>query len=175
MKTTVLKYLLLDADVIIHLFEIGLWGAFINRFDISVSSTVVNEVTHYHDKNGVQVPINLRDEEITILSLSAEKSYGTVYSIIDRNSGPDLHMGEIESISLLMEEENEKLVLCTGDGGAIIALCLLGLKERTISLEEALKQGGMKRKVKPHFTIKRMRDWKNRGEDNLIRRVGLLK
>lgn len=174
MKTTVLRCLLLDADVIIYLFEIGLWSAFTNRFDVYVSSTVIHEVTHYQDNFGTRIPIDLEDEDIRILSMDAEKSHRVVYSKIDRNSGPDLHMGEIESIALLMEEENEDLTLCTGDAGAIIAVCLLGAKERIISLEEILTQGGMKKKIRRQFKKQWMKHWKKRGEVNLIQGVGLL-
>ena len=45
MKTTVLKCLLLDADVTIYLHEIGLWKAFIKRFEVFVSATVLNFLT----------------------------------------------------------------------------------------------------------------------------------
>jgi len=175
MKTTVLKCLLLDADVIIYLHEIGLWKAFKKRFEVFVSGAVGNEVQFYLDKFGKHIPINLRMEKIKIFEMDAQKANNAIYSTIDKFSGPDLHIGEIESIALLMEKENKNLTLCTGDGGAIIAVCLLGIKERIISLEETMTQGGMKKKIKRHFTKQCMKQWKKRGEINLIQGVGLVK
>jgi len=139
MKTTVLKYLLLDADVIIYLHEIGLWKAFIKRFEVFVSAAVANEVRFYTDNLGKHIPINLRNEKVKILEMDVN------------------------------------LVFCTGDGAAIIASCLLELKERIISLEEAMLKGGMKKNIKRQFTKQCMKKWKNKGETNLIQGVGLLK
>lgn len=176
MKTTVLKYLLLDANVIIYLYTIGLWKAFTERFDLSVSSEVAREVTHYPDRFGNKSPINLKSEKVTILEMDAQKAYNAIYSTIDKSSGgPDIQMGEIESIALLLKNEHSDLVFCTADGAAVIAACLLGLKERIISLEETMLKGGMKRNIKRQFTRQRMKEWKKKGEINLIQGVGLSK
>jgi|GEM_PF-1598921 len=179
MKTTVLKCLLLDADVIIYLFKIGLWKAFMDRFDVFVSSTVANEVCFYRNSIGNQISIDLKGEyksgKIKILDIDAEKAYNVVYSTINRDTGPELHMGEIESIALMMEKDYSNLILCTGDGGAIIAACLLGIKERIISLEEGMTRGGMKKNIKKQFTKRWMKKWKKQGEVNLIQGIGLHK
>jgi len=175
MRITVLKYLLLDADVIIYLHEISLWKAFKKRFQVFISAAVANEVSFYIDDLGKHIPINLRNEKIEILEMDAQRANNAIYSTIDKSSGPDLHIGEIESIALLMEKENKNLMLCTGDGGAIIAVCLLGIKERIVSLEEAMTQGGMKKEIKRQFTKQRMKEWKKMGEINLIQGVGLVK
>jgi len=175
MKTTVLKCLLLDADVIIYLHEIGLWKAFIKRFEVFVSAAVANEVRFYTDNLGKHIPINLRNEKVKILEMNVQKANNTVFCIIDKFTGPDIHIGEIESIALMKEKEFFNLVFCTGDGAAIIASCLLELKERIISLEETMIQGGMKKKIKKHFTKDAMKEWKKKGETNLIQGIGLQK
>ena len=175
MKTTVLKWLLLDADVIIYLHEIGLWKAFIKRFEVFVSAAVANEVSFYPDNLGKHIPINLRNEKIKILEMDAQKAYKIVYSTIEKSAGPDIHIGEIESIALMKEKEFANLIFCTGEGAAIIATCLLELKERIMSLEEAMVRGGMKRNIKRQFTRLRMKEWKKKGEINLIQGVGLRK
>ena len=174
MKTTVLKYLLLDANVIIYLFEIGLWKAFTKRFDLFVSSEVAREVTHYPDRFGNNPPVNLKSEKVAILEIDAQKAYNAIYSTIEISSGgPDIQMGEIESIALLLKNEHSNLLFCTADVAAVIAACLLGVKERIISLEEAMIKGGMKKKIKKHFTKDAMKKWKKKGETNLIQGVGL--
>ena len=176
MKTTVLKYLLLDADVTIYLHEIDLWKAFAKRFNVFFSGTVANkEVVFYPDSKGNRIPINLKSEKITILEMDAVKAYNGVYSVIDKSTGPGLEMGEIESLALLTEKENSHLSFCSGDKGAIKAACLLGIKDRIISLEEALIKGGMKRNIKRHFTKKHMKEWKKKGEIDFIQGVGLRK
>ncbi|MCK4395909.1 hypothetical protein KAW96_04855 [candidate division WOR-3 bacterium] len=173
MKTTVLKYLLLDADVIIYLHEIGLWKAFIKRFEVFVSAAVANEVRFYPINFGKHIPINLRNEKVKILEMNVQKANNAIYSTIDKFTGPDIQIGEIESIALMKEKRFENLIFCTGDRAAIIASCLLGLKERIISLEETMIQGGMKKKIKKHFTKDAMKKWKKKGETNLIQGVGL--
>jgi len=176
MKTTVLKYLLLDADVTIYLHEIDLWKAFKKRFEIYVSATVADEeVRFYPDKFGKHIPIKLSTEKVELLEMDAAKANNIVYSIIDKSTGPDIHIGEIESFALIIEKQFENLKLCTGDGAAIKAACLLGIKERIISLEEAMTRGGMKKKIKRHFTKDAMKKWKKKGEINLIQGVGLRK
>lgn len=174
MKTTVLKYLSLDANVIIYLHEIGLWKAFAKRFEVYVSATVANEVSFYPGEFGKQIPINLKNEKINILEMNVTEAKRMVYSIIDKFTGPDIHLGEIESIALMMKKQYENLKLCTGDGAAIKAACLLGIKDRTISLEEAMTQGGMKKKIKNQYTKKTMKKWKKRGETDFIQGVGLI-
>lgn len=50
----------LDANVIIQLFEFGIWDQFLDRCEVHVSKTIVrNEVLFYEDSNGEQQAINL--------------------------------------------------------------------------------------------------------------------
>lgn len=46
------RLLLLDADVIIWLNQVGLWDSILKNYEIYVVSTVINEVSHYSDELG---------------------------------------------------------------------------------------------------------------------------
>lgn len=56
----------------------------------------------------------------------------------------DLHAGELESLAI-MRRPGQDMLFCTADGGAIRAAVMLDLLERTVSLEELLKQVGLPR------------------------------
>ena len=40
------QFLLLDAGPIIKLFELGLWDAFIKKYEVSISRTVANQAKY---------------------------------------------------------------------------------------------------------------------------------
>lgn len=57
------KLLLLDANVVIHLFELGLWAQAIARCDVHLSKIVVEqESQYYEDPNGAKHDIDLSDD-----------------------------------------------------------------------------------------------------------------
>ena len=54
------RFLLLDANVVIRLFEMGLWDAVASRCDLVLPSLVVRESDFFVDACGVERPIESR-------------------------------------------------------------------------------------------------------------------
>ncbi len=54
-----LSLLLLDANVVIYLFELGIWGKVVSLCDIHLACTVIDEARFYEDDDGVQHPFDL--------------------------------------------------------------------------------------------------------------------
>jgi len=140
--------LLLDADTIIHMHEMALWGGVISQNKVAIASTVIHtEVFHYKTPDGNKVPINLelevQDRKIT--ELSAEISE---IQAIDKKfckpSDPALDPGELEGIAILNKMRDADIEFCTCDGAAIKALAMLRLDDKAISYEEVINRSGIR-------------------------------
>jgi hypothetical protein len=89
------RCLLLDANVIIALFEMGLWPRFITACDVTITQTVVDEANYFVDEQGVERAIDLQPDidaaRITIVSVVREQSRAR--GLKDRLSGLGLKRG----------------------------------------------------------------------------------
>lgn len=65
--------LLLDANVIIQLFEFGIWEQFLDCCEVHISQTIVDEAHFYEDENGEQKSIRLAEyaARLTIHNIDA--------------------------------------------------------------------------------------------------------
>ena len=79
-KGTTLKCVLLDANIIIEAYKLGIWEELIERVEFTVSSIVANDEVLFFSKqeNKIPTPINLRSliEEGKINELSAIRKTG---------------------------------------------------------------------------------------------------
>ena len=138
--------MLLDADVVIGLFEIGIWEKLVDRTRVTLSQQVLDEAQHYYDSETMaRKCINLQpyvdEAKIDVLACDAQevapvRSQCCKFAI--------LHPGELESLAILNRIGSDAL-FCTADRGAIRAAVMLDLAERVISLEELLVRVGLKR------------------------------
>ena len=46
--------LLLDADIVIHIFRLGIWEEVIERCDVYLAGTVLNEAHFFEDEDGTR-------------------------------------------------------------------------------------------------------------------------
>ncbi len=146
--------LLLDAVVIIQLFEFGMWESFLNSCDVHVSQTIVDETIFYEDSDGEQQAIHLAEYsgKITIHSVDAsrllelKKLFGKV--LLDK-----LDAGEAELLSVL-NDSFDNYRICSADAVVFRTLPVLSKSAQGISLEEVLAQIGLSRKVDWPFSKK---------------------
>lgn len=141
------RLLLLDANVVIYLHELGLWDKFTDSCDVTLTRTVVDEVKYYSAEEGIQYRIDLepdvRDGRINCVDVPVDRvqkfieSFGPSY--IDR-----LDPGESESLAYLFNSSEEWLI-CSADEIVFRALGLLQRVEQGISLEEILQKTGLVR------------------------------
>jgi hypothetical protein len=140
------QFLLLDAGPIIKLFELGLWGKFIEQCDIVITRTVIEEAVHIGQcdfLNYIDFPFEEADKQglikIVDMPFSAVQSFlrdstiGMKYAI---------DPGEAETLAFLSNSP-ENFILCTADGSVFSALGILDKGESGISLEELLKKSGL--------------------------------
>lgn len=152
-KTTKLKCLLLDADVVIEAYEIEVWEELISRIKVAVPSVVSHDEALFYSEKAAAIPpaIDLphlakqgRIYELTASSDDLE----AVRAVFDLAFIEGLHAGETEALALLLSGKAEDCLFCTGDRLAIQALALLGLADRGISLEEVLTRIGLQRALR---------------------------
>lgn len=129
------RLLLLDANVVIYLHELGLWDKFTASCDVTLTQTVVDEVLSY------DLAPDISEGRIQCIEVSNE----SVNKFLDR-FGPTyldrLDPGEAESLAYLIDSSEEWLI-CSADEIVYKTLGLLQLSHQGISLEEVLQKIGL--------------------------------
>ncbi len=155
--TSKYQIILCDSCVVIELFRLNLWEQIISSFEITVSSTIVNEVTFYRDNQQNKHPINLRKYIISkkINKISVPLSMMQIfYQKFDPSFQDRLDPGELELLAHLFNNKNDNLKICSADS---IVFKILGkecMSEHSISLEEILPKNFPKKQIHTQFTKK---------------------
>ena len=138
--------MLLDADVVIRLFELGIWDKLVTGTRITLAQQVFDQAQHYYEpetmaRKCINLQPYLDEARIDVLDCEAQE-VAPVRSQCCKFA--DLHPGELESLAILNRTGNDAL-FCTADRGAIRAAVMLDLTEKVISLEQLLQRVGLKR------------------------------
>lgn len=148
------RLLLLDANVVIYLFKLGLWNEIIDLCDVHLAATVVDECDFYKDELGDfrRIDLNpyLEKGVITKFEVPLEKIIAFRAEFNEKYKC-DLDDGETESLTFFLESKDE-YTICSADH---IVFQLLGShfrSEQGISLEELLGKLGKTKKVDYQFT-----------------------
>jgi hypothetical protein len=141
------QLLLLDANVVIYLHELGLWKQFTEQCKVTLAETVRQEADYWVDHLGQTHQINLEPDiqtkRIQCISLSLDKiekfkqTLGLKY--LDK-----MDPGETESLAFLMES-HESWLLSSGDEIVYKTLGRFNRAEQGISLQEILEKIGLSR------------------------------
>lgn len=165
------RLVLLDADVVIHLHEIGRWVRVVEACDIIIPETVANiEAEFFMDSEDRFERINLLDECDRGLFLIEGVDVSTIQALKDR-LGPrfefeyQIHSGELEAIALLEAHGSDGASMCTGDFAATIAACCLGHSDEMVSLEAILDRCGLTTRVQHNFSESELRRKLARGRE----------
>lgn len=148
------KLLLLDANVVICLFELGLWDHIVKQCDVHLSPVVIDESDYYMDANGIghKIDLNpyLRDGAITTFAVPMNQVMAFRAEFSKCYEG-DIDDGEAESLTYLLNS-NDEYTICSADH---IVFQILGSRYKSsqgISLEELLKAVGKSQKLDYWFT-----------------------
>lgn len=169
------RLLLLDANVVIHLFEQGIWDQFINRCDVVLARTVVDEA-HLYFQDSRPFEIDLEPDiaagrvavvDVTVSDLMRFRSRFDP-SYLDR-----LDAGETESLAYLLDS-NDEFLISSGDGIVYRVLGRFHRQEQGLSLEEVLQQIGLTRSLPYQFTKAFRVKWINAGSQDAITGMGLI-
>jgi hypothetical protein len=147
-----MSIVLLDANVVIHLFELDLWKQVAARCHIVLAQTVIDEA-HFFEKDGERFPIDW-DElkraglvEVRTISAVDVQAYCKRF---DPTYYEKLDPGEAESLALL--ERDAEARICSADKIVWRVLGNTNQTERGVSLEEVLKQSGLTKSLPERFS-----------------------
>lgn len=170
-----LRFLLLDANVVIKLFELGLWKTVIDKCEILLARTVVErEAEFFFDDDGqhaIDLAHDINSNRIGIVDVQASD----LRCFLDRFDPlylERLDPGEAESLAYLVSCEDPCL-LCSSDAIVFRVLAQLRRAEQGVSLEEVLQSVGLGRGLPRQFTKAFRRLWTKRGQEEMIRGIGL--
>ena len=148
-KTTRIRCVLLDADIIIKAHELDVWQKLLNSFEICVPSIVIHrEAKYFSSKQGSTFPIKLKEladnGEITEISASAQE----MAHFRSNFHSPEIDDGETEALTVLWKKNLDGYKYCTADRAAIIVSCLMDLHQHVVSMETILSSIGISKPLK---------------------------
>jgi len=172
-----LKLLILDANVVIHLHEFGIWAKLIAVCDVHLPGTVVGEADFY-EAGGQRQYIDLSDDvkqgrvRVFDVELAKIKAFRDQF---DLRYVDGLDDGETEALAYLCESK-QTFLISSGDAIVYRVLGRLNRSDQGISLEEILKQVGLQRSQLPWSCSKQLREkYTSEGAMDLIQGTGMKK
>lgn len=171
------KLLILDANLVIRLHELGHWTAVIERYEVRLARTVVEE-SKYFEKDGQRIDLDLIGDidasKITVFDVEVSDTRRFLAKF-DRTYAEKLDAGELESL-VHLDGSGDDLCLASGDAIVYKVLGLLNRAEQGISLEEALQRVGLSVAGLPWLCMKAFREkYTTEGQQDFIRGRGLRK
>jgi hypothetical protein len=170
-----LRLLLLDANVVIHLFELRLWEVVVEHCEVVLARTVVEESHFYEDEDGQRQDFDLAtyeaDGRIRVEEVGAEQIQN-LRQLFHPGYLERLDAGEAESLALLMQSHDPYL-FCAADSIVSKALVNLQREEQAISLEEVLQKVGFARKLRYQFSREAQQKWIRQGQADMIQGRGI--
>lgn len=172
------KFFLLDAGPIIELHRLGRWDLVLDRAEVVVPRVIAErEAEYWVREDNSRQPINtLSDAEagrLTVLDCK-EVELRCTLDLFDRVTQQSIDAGELHALTLLRCWQDEPSpAFCAGDRMAIVCLCLLGLSESAVSVEELLSSVGLSATLKRQFTAPALSAWIEEGRRRFVQRSGL--
>jgi hypothetical protein len=167
--------LILDANIVIWLFAQGLWSAVVERCELILCETVVDEADYFQDSAGTERAIDLQPDitsgRIKVISVSSG-DIATFRARFDPVYVQKLDDGETESLCYCLEQE-EPYRLCSADAIVFKVLSLMDRSEQGVSLEEVLRAAGLSRALPRQFTKAFREQNQSRGLQDRLAGIGL--
>lgn len=146
------KLIILDANVIIHAHELGIWNHLINQFDVCIVGIVIDdEAKYFQSQTGIKTDIDLKksESEGKIQRLDPELSHTQkILKEYKEIFVKGLDPGERDAITLLNSGNFDEHFFCSGDKSAIKAVAVINKTYNAVSLEKLLKDSGQAAVVK---------------------------
>jgi hypothetical protein len=159
-----LKFLLLDASIIIEAHKLKIWQSLVGHYEICIASSVASEASFVPNgrlmrKNYIDLRGEFKSRKLTKISLP----YHRVEKIVKqtkRKMIEEIHFGEAESIAVLLLPGYEEYFFCTSDKPAVFAAYQNSVVERVVSLEMCLNNIGINKKLTYQYTEEALDKWK---------------
>jgi len=171
---------LLDANIVIEAYKLGVWDSLVKRVDVIVPSIVAHdEALFYSRKEGaipeaINLPKLISKGKVQVAT-ATQLEMASMHAYFDRAFIQGIDAGELEALTLVKEDKVQDAFFCTGDAAGIKALAMIGHSESGISMERLLLQLGLKKPLDKQFTDKFFKECLEQGKENLITRIGLRK
>jgi len=169
------NFLLLDANVVIHLFKCGVWDKLISRVRLQIASTILLEAHFFLNDAGARVDFNLqtyvdaKQIDVVVASLGEVRSF---LARFDPSYAEKLDPGEAESLSYLLSASVDTQI-CSADAIVFRVLGNLDRGEQGLSLEEVLQAVGLSRSLPQQFCRKFRTQYTSKGVEERLHGRGL--
>lgn len=175
-KATMLKCVLLDANIIIEEYELDVWKNLLVKIKLIVPSIVVHDEALFFSKGQIPQPIDLKRlitaGQIAEVTATSQEMVD-VREIFDNVFVHGLDDGELEALALINAGRAGEALFCTGDAPAIRALAMIGHPESGISMESLLRKTGLVKPLQKQFGEAFFRAVLTEGKKNLITGQGM--
>jgi len=157
------RLILLDANVVIQLFQLGIWEQITARCEVVLAQTVIDEVQFYDTDAGreyvdwehCKAACSMKIESVPPADIQAYCSkFGPGYY-------EKLDPGEAEALTLLSRDRDSKI--CSADKIVWRVLGNTNATDRGISLEEVLTMSGLTKPLPQRFTKAFREKWCREG------------
>lgn len=169
------RLLLLDANVVIEISRHALWDQLVDRYEIHLARTVIDEAQFFDDDDGNRQYIDLTAyidaKNITVFDL-APSNLAALRAKFDHVYFEKLDPGETESLGYLLQQSDE-CRMCSADKIVYRVLGNLSRAEQGISLEEVLNQVGLGRRLDREFTQGFREEWTRKGFQEGLSGIGM--
>ena len=169
------KLLLLDANIVIHLFRIGIWDRVVEQCDVHLARTVLNEAHFFLDDQGQRCDFDLspyaQAGSISVFDLEPS-DLSAFRNQFDAIYIEQLDDGETESLAYLLNSPQD-FRICSADAIVFRVLGALHRRDQGISLEEVLQQIGSGRPLSRQFTKAFRDEWTRKGFEEGMRGIGV--
>ena len=171
------RLLLLDANIVIQLFEQELWSPFLERCDVMLSRIVVEQEANFFEKDdGTRIHIDL-SEDVTAGRITVVDAPLTQVNDFKTKFAPTylerFDPGELESLVFLVNSKDDCLI-SSADSIVYRVLGCLDRSDQGVSLEEVLNKIGLDRKLPPHYGRGFREHWTAMGARDRIQGFGLV-
>ncbi len=149
--------LVLDAGVVIKLFELGIWGQVVQKCNVHLSKVVAEQEVIFHSPTDEQPhgqPIDLSADISGARINVFECGLAEVVNFrqrFDQNYAADLDPGELESLAWFFSQQQNCLI-CSGDAIVYRVLGATGRSDQGISLQEILDRIGQTKSLAWQYT-----------------------
>ena len=171
-----LRLLLLDANVVIGPFSLGLWDRVAADCEVFVAETVVSEAKYYEAKDGsgaqraIDLARRVRADQIQMVKIGTP-GLDAFLAQFDPVYLEKLDPGETESLAHLLAQK-DVWVLCSADAIVFRVLAHVRREDQGLSLEEVLQKIGLTKKLAYRFTAEFRDRYTRQGKQEMIRGIG---
>jgi hypothetical protein len=171
-----LRFLLLDACVVIKLFQLGIWRQLCERCEVLLAETVaMEEARFYLDEQAQRCEIDLsediREQRVSVVSVDAPMAKQFL-ARFDPIYAERLDPGETESLAYLFDSTDPCLI-CSSDAIVFRVLAWTGRQDQGFSLEEVLRETGLGRTLPEQYTRASRLKWTRQGQQDMVRGIGM--